>query len=436
MNLLRPFQALWAAVRRLLLRRRVRQLRALGLKSAAEAVRGLLPGPRPSLPLALRSPGPLEPPAGSTEQWALPLGAEAVRRPGSTPRLLLRLSALPPPLPPLGVLRPARFGLDADARPSAQQRALSPFLARPPRSDTLVFLEAIARHALPPRPQVEFGVARPRPFGLDQEFAPARLAESASLEHPALPVPRPLAVRTAPRMLELGAALPARFGLDGDGRVASEREPLLLSSGRAAPPRPGRWLRPRAPLAKAPLWRLRLQNFRIDPATGAPANEGIVASYAPPPRAGFLIPAFDREFCQARWMARSWILFLSALPVELFAWWWLIERLAKSGANLPVESIQPEDISYRVFHDNREQMLIRRDVVRDQEGPGLSTFEIYESKPQILEHASLKRLDQLIPKQEWVVKLSIATEPVFDESRPVFDAYVQWRTLVNGLEER
>ena len=436
MSLLRPFRALLAAVRRLFGRRRARRLRALGLPSAAQAVGGLLPGPRPDLPLALRTPGPLEPPPGSSDHWALPLGAQAIRQPGSAPRLLLRLSGLPPPLRPLERLRLERFRLDEAGRPSAHRRALSAALARPLRSQPLLLLDALARHTLRLLAPADPGVLQPRLFGLDQEFAPARLAESAPLERATPTAPPAIAARRAPALVDLGAAQPARFGLDDDGRTNSEREPLVLAGDRPARPPAGHWLRRRAPPSPAQLSEVRFAHLRLDPATGAPANQGIIEGYVPPPRAVFLLPAFDRELCQPRWMARTWILFLSARPVELFAWWWIKQRTEKAGAADPVDIVQPEEISYSLFHHNKEQMLIRRDVIRDQEGPGLSTFEIFDTKPQILAHARLKRLDQLIPKKQWVEIQSIATGPVFDESRPAFDAYVQWRTLVNGLEER
>ena len=439
MNLLRRFQAffqalsLFVAIRRLLRRRRARQLRALGLPSAAQAVQGLLAGPRPTLPLALRSPGPLEPPARSTELWALPLGAQAVRRPGSRPERLLRLAALPPPLRPLGLGRLKCFGLDATGRPGTQQRAPSRVLARPLRSATSSLQGALSRHTRPGPAQVELGVLRPRPFGLDEAFA--RHADRAPLL-PGLRSPQPLPPPVLPLLLELGAARPEQLGLDEDGRFASEREPLQLTSDRRAPPPPGHLLPKLQPPAPAPLWRLQLRHFRLDPVSATPANEGVVDGYRPPPRAVFLLPAFDRELCQPRWMARSWISFLSARPVELFAWWWLKIRVEKAGAKGPIDLVQPEDISYALFHHNKEQMLIRRDVVRDQEGPGLSTYEIMEAKPQIQAHARLTRLGELVPKKQWIERLSVATEPVFDQSRPAFDAYVQWRTLLDGLEER
>ena len=397
---------------------------------------GLLPDAKPALPLALRTPGPLEPPPDSTELWALLLGAQAIRRPGTRPLLLLRLSALPPPCAPLDRLRLDRFRLDRHGRPSVQQRAPSAFLARPLPSQALLLLDAIDRRGPPTEAPPDLGVLLPRPFGLDAGFAPARLNESAPLARLAPEPPRPLADRSRPPLHDLGVARPADFGLDDEGRTPSEREPLHLSSERPGLPRPGRWLRARTPPPEALLSDLRFAHFRIDPATGAPANEGIVDGYLPRPRPVFLIPAFDRELCQPRWMARSWLMSLSALPVELFVWWWYQQRQGKGGASEPIEIVQPEQISYSLFHHNKEQMLIRRDVTRDQEGPGLSTYEIFDSKPQILAHERVKRLGELIPEKQWVEPLSVATEPAIDESRPAFDAYVQWRTLVNGLEER
>ncbi len=431
-----PFRRLLAALARWLGRRRARSLLALSLPRASEAVAGALPGPRPALPVSLRSPGPLEPPAGSPEQWALPLGARAIRHPGTAPARLFSLTILPAPLRDAGRLKLDRFRLDADGRPTAQARAPSVALARPLRSQALATLDALDRRPVPGLVLHDPGCLAPGEFGLDADFNPRWLRGSAALERHLLPVRWGLPQQRGPVLHDLGVARTRLFGLDQEGRLPTERDAPVLSLDRplplpvrAAPPR-------REPAPFGQLSLVRLRHFRLDPETAAPANEGVIPPRPEPDACSWLNPDFDAEFCEPRWPARSWVDHLSATPHELFAWWWLQSRATRLGAGEPKEVKQGAEIWYALFHHLKEQMLIRRDVTRDEEGPGLSTFEINEAQPHIKAHASLKRLAHLIPEKTWVERLSIATEPLFDESRPAFDAYVQWRTLVNGLEER
>jgi hypothetical protein len=431
-----PLRRLLAALQRWLGRRRARSLLALGLPRASQAVAGALPGPRPTLPVSLRSPGPLEPPPGSAEQWALPLGAAAIRSPGKAPGRLFTLTILPAPARALGRLRLDRFRLDQEGRPTAQARAPSPALARPLTSQALATLDALDRRPAPGLHLRAPGAVAPGAFGLDDQFAPRWLRGALALERHRLPARWGLPLRHGPVLHELGVARPAVFHLDEEGLLPAERDAPVLALDRPAPlpargPLPSRAARPFALLSQ-----VSLRHFRLDPATASPANEGVVPPRPQPDACSWLDPHFDAEVCKLRWMARSWVGWLSSTPLELFTWWWLRSRETRLGAGEPREIKQSEELWYALWHHLKEQMLIRRDVTRDQEGPGLSTFEIYQAQPHIKAHSSLKRLDGLIPAKSWIERLSVATEPLFEEGRPVFDAYVQWRTLVNGLEER
>jgi hypothetical protein len=364
------------------------------------------------------------------------VGARAIRSPGKAPGRLFSLTILPAPQRDAGRLRLDRFRLDAEGRPTAQARAPSPALARPLRSQTLATLDALGRH--PPAGLVlhDPGCLAPGEFGLEADFTPRWLKGALALERHQLPVRWGLPLRHGPLLHDLGVARPEVFHLDEEGRLPTERDAPQLSLDRPLPV-PARAAPPgREPPPFGQLSRVQLRHYRLDPQTGAPANEGVIPLRPEPDACSWLNPDFDAEFCRPRWIARSWVDHLSATPQELFAWWWLQSRATKVGAGEPKAIKQSDELWYALFHHLKEQMLIRRDVTRDEEGPGLSTFEINEAKPHIKAHDSLKRLAQLIPAKTWVERLSIATEPLFDESRPAFDAYVQWRTLVNGLEER
>src|SRR2546430_5876469 len=178
---MRLFAALLSWVRRFAARRRARSLLAQGLP------RGLT---GPLLRPALRSPAQ----SAAGEYSTLPLGAEIVR--GSAPRRLLRLAALPPPLPEFSVVRPDRFRLDGDLRLPLERDAARTASDLPP----------LAPPRAPPRPRTPLARAPlsrvdPRAFRLDPrelDFANEEgiPLEPGSIEHVWLhPVLRRAAVR-------------------------------------------------------------------------------------------------------------------------------------------------------------------------------------------------------------------------------------------------
>jgi hypothetical protein len=431
-----PLRKLLATLRRWFGRRRARRLVAGQLPRAAQAIAGLLAGPKPSLPLALRTPGPLEPQHGSVDYCALLLGSQAIRRPGSQPARLLRLTILPPQQPRPDAPRPAAFRLDASYRPSAQACSLSAALARPLRSQALSTLDALERRPAPGLALHVAGVVSARAFGLDRQFSPRPLRAAAMLERRPLPERWGLPPPRLPLLRDLGAARPAALQLDAQGTLPVERElvRLSVSPDGLAPPRAP--LPSRRPAVSPLLARLQLRHFRIDEASGQLANEDLLPPRPQPDACSWLTPEFDRDFCLPRWMVRPRVDHLSATPLELFIWWWLGARALRLGPGEPLEQKQDEQISYMVWNDVKEQMLIRRDVARDETGPQIGDFSSDESGPQIAAHGTLKDLSVLLPRKQWIERLEISTGPVFEETRPVFDAYVQWCALVQGLAER
>lgn len=433
--LLRPFAALVLLFRRWLGRRRARRLLTEGLPYAGQAVAGLLPGPRPSLPLALRAPGPLLPAEGSDEFWALPTGARAVRAPGTRPGRLLRLSALPAPLAGLGVARLSAFRLDAEARPSALARAPSPALARPLASALAPWVERVGPREALLRGAVRPGLSalRPASLGLDASLRPHAQARPLPQVDPARYLwARAPRTAQAPRRVDLGVARPDRFGVDELGRLRVQRDAPPTLSERPLPEPPGRALKPRTPLGRAPLSRLDGRAFRLAPGSLQPANEEMQPPARDPRPELFVHPPFRREVMGERWMASRRVWGLAPLQTEWFADWWRAFRQGR-GAREPVPAPVPEEIGW-ALEICKEQMLIRRDVAKDEQPPADGEFQPSPRDISILDFQHDNDLRQFTPPPEWVEPAVVRPH----ELRPLRDAseaYLMWRTLVDGLAE-
>ena len=348
------FRTLAAAVRRFFARRAARKLTALQLP------KGLPPGPPQPFRTSLRMPPAFDAPAG--EFWTLPLGARAIR--GQAPARLLRLSALPPPLRRLDVVR--------------EPRALS--LPREPRLPERLFL-------VPP-------------------------LESA--------------------IRDLGVARPALFHLDGELRLPTERDPLRVSSD--APP----LLKPRAlgrrlAPARAPLGRVDLRAYRIDPRTHLPANVNAAGMKEPYGGLWWVSRRLRREKVDLPWVAQHRVAFLGPLSYEWFLMWWAQNNRRSPGARDPRVLKQPSEV-YWAMDECKEQMLIRRDVPKDEDHPKEQELYIIEQGVAVLAHER-EDLGALIPPKEWVeVSQPVPQPPLWD--RYPREAYLQWRTLMDGLGER
>ena len=388
------FRSLAASLRRLLQRRAARRLAALGLP------RGLPAAPPPPVRTALRMPPPFEAPAG--EFWTVPLGARLLR--GQPPLRLFRLAALPRPLRRLDVLRAPR----TIALPRAPR--LPARLDLSPRLRPLVLDLGVARDLAiawrPPAPRL-----------------PARLARAAG---------RPLAAPLAPVLRDLGVARPALFRLDDELRLPVERDPLRIAPD-APPLAQRRALRPRTPLARAPLDRYDPRAFRIDPRTLSPANENAAGLKEPYPGLWWVNPRLRREKVDLPWMARRRIAFLGPLHYEWFVLWWDQNERRSPGARDGLETRQPAEVFW-ALEECKEQMLIRRDVGKDENAPPLQEFFIIEQGVAMLAYEP-EDLGSLIPEKQWVeISKPVPPPPLWD--RPPREVYLQWRTLMDGLAER
>jgi len=425
-------------------RRQARKLRALALPSASQAVAGELPGEPPSLPVSIRAPGPLEPPESSRDLWALPLGAAAIRRPGARPALLFRAPSLPPE-PALAALQLAAFNLDERGAPRVLARAPSGLLARPPEVSAERLIPALMSPVLFAmrlelgRP--ELSALRPASMGLDANFSPpprpselpapdaSRFAWARPQRPPAAPMPSELRAR----LPELSVARPASFRLDEEGRTPSERDALESPGDRPPPPAPGRFLRPRTPLARAPLSRLDGTAFRLDPRTGDLPNESIIEARPQPEFPSWYLPEYDRDFYR-RWTPFIRLWGLGPLQNEWFSYWWVEFREQKLGPFPPFPFREDREIKWLIILRCKEQMMIRRDVKKLEEPPELGSFGFWEFGVHILAHERQLKLAGLIEKPEWVEVTRVEMDK-HEALQPWLDAYSDWRMLLQGLEE-
>ena len=348
------FRSMRSAVWRFFARRAARRL-------AAEALpKGLPPGALVPLRLSLREPPPLEPPRG--EFWTLPLFAESIR--GRSPRRLLRLAALPPPLVPLDLVR----------------------------------------------------------------------------EHPALLLPRrarlpkllDLVAPLETRVRDCGVARPSLFKLDEDLRLPVERDPLRVSSDAPALLKL-RQVLPRTPLARAPISRFDPRAFRVDRLTLRGPNENLIELGQSYQRFWWVSPKLRREKVDPAWMTQQRIHFLAPLQYEWFVLWWDQRQKDRPGAREAVPYDLPRELDW-ALEEVKEQMLIRRDVAKDEQPPEAQEFFFHELGVAISAHEKLTGIAELTPQPAWVELMQPAPGPGLD--RAAREAYLQWRTLMDGLAER
>lgn len=302
-------------------------------------------------------------------------------------------------------------------------------LEAPPGEFWTVPLGAQVVRGRPPAPLLRFA-AMPPPCHLEVARSPP---EPRPLVRPPL---RPHLLRLVPppatRVRDLGIARPALLRLDADLRLPPEVDPLRLAAD-APSPAPARRVRPRAPLARAPVWRLRPRHFRLDPRTHQPGNEGIVPLERRDTSYRWVVPAFRRQYLDPPWMIRDHIAFLAPVTAEWFSMWWFQEFDRKPGAKDPHEQEQPEEIYWAMEH-LKEQMLIRRDVKKDEEPPPEQKLAATSVGNPI---ATIEQvpLSALIPETEWI---EIARPHLPPPTLPsaAREAYLQWRTLVDALDEK
>ncbi|MFN2549355.1 MAG: hypothetical protein ABR567_18180 [Myxococcales bacterium] len=268
-----------------------------------------------------------------------------------------------------------------------------------------------------PRPLKELSVVRERPERL--RLPAVRLPKR-------LEIPEPL----ESSLKELGAARPKSFRLDADLRLPTEIDPLRLPADRS--PTKTRRVRPRTPLARAPVHRLRPRNFRLDKKSLKPANEGIVPLEMRDTTYRWVRPAFRRRWLELHWMAQERISFLGPLQYEWFLMWWDAFQKRRPGAREPYDYDLAPELDF-ALEEVKEQMLIRRDVKKDENPPEEQEFYFVEVGQPIAAHEH-KAPSDLVPKKEWIG----VGEPLPPPTNPRMarEAYLQWRTLVDALEER
>ena len=227
-------------------------------------------------------------------------------------------------------------------------------------------------------------------------------------------------------------ARPGRLRLDDAFTLPPERDPTVTAFDRLSPA-PQRRVRPRTPLARAPLSRLALRAFRLDPRTGAPANEGIIALERSSPEYWWIPAAIRAAVLDPRWMQRNRFRFLGPTTSEWFVIWWDQHSRKKPGARTALDYVQPDGL-YWMMKECKEQMLIRRDVKKDEQPPPEHEFFYVEQGVAIFQ-AEPPAIVELVPAKTWV-ELARLEYAVDLESRPAQEAYIQWRTLVGALEER
>ena len=233
------------------------------------------------------------------------------------------------------------------------------------------------------------------------------------------------------RVRDLGVAQPRKLRLDADLRLPVEVDPLRLASF-APPPTKERRVRPRTPLARAPLHRLQIRNFRLDPRTGQPANEGIVPLATRDTTFRWVLPAFRREKMDLPWMAGERISFLGPLQSEWFLMWWDASQARRPGAKDPHPYQLAPELGF-ALEAVKEQMLIRRDVKKDEMPPEKQEYSFVEVG-QPMAAFDTPPIHQLVPPTEWGARASMLEPPLVDPG--VREAYLQWRTLMDALEER
>jgi len=318
--------------------------------------------------------------------------------------------------------------LPAPERPFALALRVPLALEAPPGEFWTLPLGAQAIRGRAPSRLLRLSALPPPPRKLDvvQEMAPREPPPP-----PRLPDQLVIAPPLVSRVHDLGQASPAHFRLDADLRLPPEIDPPRLASDAPAPS-PSRSVRPRTPLARAPLNRLRPRHFRLDPRSGEPANEGIVQPVTPYTGWWWIHPELRREKVDLPWMAQERIRFIAPLQTEWFMMWWDQIADRKPGGKDPQDYELPRELSW-ALEECKEQMLIRRDVKKDEEAPPDQRFRAADLGPTMSTMESAP-ISEIVPPPQWI-EVGQTLEPLpFD--RGLREVYLQWRTLLDGLEER
>jgi hypothetical protein len=235
------------------------------------------------------------------------------------------------------------------------------------------------------------------------------------------------------RVRDLGVARPRIFGLDDELRTPGEAEPLRLFAD-APHPQKERRVRPRTPLARAPLTRLRTRNFRVDPRTNTSAIEEGLWRATPPIDWGWVHPDLRREVVDLDWMATDRISFLGPTCSEWFILWWDQSQKESPGAREAVLLELPRELD-EALDQVKEQMLIRRDVKKDETQLEPAPLKVDgEIEAFTMAAGEDEPITKIIPEKTWVTPEKMESTVAFEARAR--EAYLQWRTLIGSLEER
>jgi hypothetical protein len=241
---------------------------------------------------------------------------------------------------------------------------------------------------------------------------------------------RALLAKGLPRGLGAPALRPAlRAPIDS---APGEYATLLLGADVIRGVAPRRLFRLAAlPRQSFGLGALRLDAFRLDADLRLANEEGIPLERNEVDHR-WVLASFRRQYLDLPWMAQQRIWGLSPLSAEWFWMWWEESMQAAAGAVEPVEFRVDEQLWWEMERV-KEQMLIRRDVVKDENPPRESDFFYSEIGLPIRAHQPPEPA-RLVPPKEWVAPVEYCSVP---ELGPCYaEAYLQWRTLIDALGEQ
>jgi hypothetical protein len=229
-----------------------------------------------------------------------------------------------------------------------------------------------------------------------------------------------------PLLPEFSGVRPDRFRLDGDLRLPHERG-AARTAADLPPPAPTRAPpRPRTPLARAPISRVDPRAFRLD------ANQEGIPLEAAGIEHVWLHPVLRRAVVEPRWMASRRPFGVAPLAAEWFAWWWSQHKAARQGGASPKLRRPPARLA-EWMEEVKEQMLIRRDVAKDEAPPDPARYKRNQAPRPIAAHQS-PQVSQLVPAKAWAggpLPRRFAPAASLQSS----DAYFEWRTLMDALAD-
>jgi hypothetical protein len=235
-----------------------------------------------------------------------------------------------------------------------------------------------------------------------------------------------------PRLPEFSEVRPDRFRLDGDLRLPHERGAARTAADLPSPAPVRTPPRPRVPLARAPISRVDPRAFRLDASHFTLANEEVIPLEAAGIEHVWLHPVLRRAVVEPRWMASRRPFGVAPLAAEWFASWWAQHKAARQGGASPKVRRPPPQLA-EWMEEVKEQMLIRRDVVKDEAPPGPARYKRNQAPRPIAAHQA-PQVTLLVPAKTWTggpLPRPFAPAASLQSS----DAYFEWRTLMDALAD-